>query len=156
MQRSTAQARSSTDIGREEHSLHAPLLTAGATAGGELEAADEVQVSCNNHKPDAARNLHVSVAGRLFPSCLWSICIFALVIFTQDVCQRTRFNFEFLITTYSNRTIDALATILNCVAASSVLLAAAAVVTMVLCFESSNISMCPSLPPHVSSSFIAS
>ena len=155
MHRSTAQARSSTGSGREEHSLHAPLLTAGAAAGGELEAADEVQVSCST-QPDAARNLHVSVAGRLFPSCLWSICIFALVIFTQDVCKRTRFNFEFVITTYSNRSIDALATILNCVAASSVLLAAAAVATMALCFASSNISMCPPLLPHVSSSCIAS
>jgi hypothetical protein len=122
-----------------DHSLHAPLLSTGATPGRAPEAA-EVAVSCASDTIPP-RNRHASIAGRLLPSCLWSVCILALVLYTQDVCQRPRFNFQFLVTTYSNGSIDALATILNCLAGTSVLLAAAALLAVALCALSSDVAL---------------
>jgi hypothetical protein len=136
MQRATAQSRPSSS---GDHALHAPLLSTGTSAGGSVEPA-EVPVACvsNTHPP---RDRHAAIAARLLPSCLWSASIFALVLFSQAVCQRPRFNFQSVITTYSNGSIDALATILNVLAGSSVLFAAAVALATALCFLSSDVAL---------------
>jgi hypothetical protein len=138
MQRSKSLSRAAAG----DLSLHAPLLSTStaATRHGDLEAADETKAACDS-AADVPGCRHVSIACRLLPPCAWASCTFALSVFTQSVCQRPLFNFHFVITAYNNGLIDALATILNCLALSSVLLAAAAVAAAALCSISSDFAM---------------
>jgi hypothetical protein len=115
----------------------------------ETEAEDEpeaeVQTVAFVSVPDPPRRRFLSIAVRLLPPCVWAVCIFALVLFTQALCKRPLFNFNFIVTRYSNGEVDTLATILNLLACFGYLLVSVAVLAMVCCVFSSDFEMSVSL-----------
>ncbi len=132
--------------GDSDHSLHTPLLITGATSDGELTSNGELEAEhdtnvASTSAPNLPGHRHLQIACRILPSCVWAACIFALALFTQDVCKRPLFNFEFMVTMYSDGNVDVLATILNILASISYVLASIAVVAFALCVFSSDFKM---------------
>ena len=123
-----------------DRSLHAPLLLAAADAavdaGPGSEAVEDTRLSAVPASLDPLRNRLLPITCRALPPCLWASCIVALSMLTQDLCHRPLFNGQ-ITTRYATGTIDALATILNLLAGSSVLFTATVLLSAVAsCFSS--------------------